>query len=154
MLDSREIRAGNWVLKITGRDTNTQSFFEYKTIALDEYYYTFAKVCFPIAITPVILGKCGFKHEFGDWYINKEAEGIDDGLPFLRYKGKDKSWYLENVRLWAQPAHLHQLQNLYYALSNRELNIQMGHFENIAMAGKINFFVQPHKKSPLIKELL
>jgi hypothetical protein len=57
MIDPKEIRVGNWVIKITGTDINTQSFFEYKTIAPDEYYYTFAKSCFPIKITPSILGK-------------------------------------------------------------------------------------------------
>src|SRR5678816_3434260 len=78
---------------------NTQSFFEYKAIAFDEYYYTFAKVCFPIRITPSILGKSGFKHEFGDWYINKPAEGIAEGLPFLRYNHSDSCWYFENIAL-------------------------------------------------------
>ena len=154
MIDPREIRAGNWVIKITGTDSNTQSFFEYKAIAFDEYYYTFAKVCFPIKITPAILGKSGFKHEFGDWYINRPAEGIDEGLPFLKYRHADNSWYLENVKLWSQPMYVHQLQNLFYALSNEELNVQLGRFENIAMMGPINFFVKPVEKNIRIRELI
>ena len=134
MIDPREIRAGNWVIKITGRDSKRQSFCEYKAIALDEYYYTFAKVCFPIKITPAILGKCGFKHEFGDWYINRAAEGIDEGLPFLRYRRNDNCWYLDKMKLWSQPLYLHQLQNLFYALSNEELNVHLGKFENLIIA--------------------
>ena len=67
MIDPKEVRVGNWVIKITGTDVNTQSFFEYKAIALDEYYYSFAKVCFPIKITTAILGTSGFKQKFGDW---------------------------------------------------------------------------------------
>ena len=134
MIDPREIRAGNWVIKITGRDSKTQSFYEYKAIALNEYYYTFAKVCFPIKITPAILGKCGFKHEFGDWYINRAAEGIDEGLPFLRYRRNDNCWYLDKMKLWSQPLYLHQLQNLFYALSNEELNVHLGKFENLIIA--------------------
>jgi len=132
MIDPREIRAGNWVIKITGTDSNTQSFFEYKAIASDEYYYTFAKVCFPIKVTPAILGKCGFKHEFGDWYINRPAEGIDDGLPFLRYRRDDSCWYLGKIKLLSQPVYLHQLQNLFYALANEELNVHLRKFENVA----------------------
>ena len=116
MIDPREIREGNWVIKITGRDNNAQSFFEYKAIAFDEYYYTFAKVCFPIKITQAILGNCGFKHEFGDWYMNRPAEGIDDGLPFLRYRNDDRCWHLGKMKLRSQPVYLHQLQNLFYAL--------------------------------------
>src|SRR5215213_1999041 len=124
MIDPKEVRVGNWVVKITGTDINTQSFFEYKAIALDEYYYTFAKVCFPIKITTTILGTCGFKHEFGDWYINRPADGIEDGLPFLRYNHIDSCWYLEKIKLWSQPKYVHQLQNLYCALSGEELNIE------------------------------
>jgi len=154
MLDPKEVRAGNWLLRITGTDTNTQSFFEYKAVAVDEYYYTFAKACFPITISPAILGNCGFSHEFGDWYINVDAKDIDEGLPFLRYKHKDKSWYLEKTKLWAQPVYLHQLQNLYYALLNKELNIQLGYFQNIAMMGPIDFFVKPVRKQSLIKDML
>ena len=30
MIDPREVRVGNWVMKITGTDRNTQSFFEYR----------------------------------------------------------------------------------------------------------------------------
>lgn len=133
MINPREIRAGNWVIKITGKDINSQSFFEYKAIAFDEYYYTFAKVCFPIKITPAILGECGFKHEFGDWYINRPAEGIDDGLPFLRYRHDDNCWYLGKIKLLSQPVYLHQLQNLFYALSNEELIVHLRKFENITI---------------------
>jgi hypothetical protein len=153
MIDPREIRAGNWVIKITGTDSNTQSFFEYKAIALDEYYYTFAKVCFPIKITPAILGKCGFKHEFGDWYINRAAEGIDEGLPFLRYRRNDNGWYLDKIKLLSQPLYLHQLQNLFYALSNEELNVQLGRFENITMTGPVDFFVKPFEREQRIRQL-
>jgi hypothetical protein len=154
MIDPKEIRVGNWVIKITGTDINTQSFFEYKAIAPDEYYYTFAKSCFPIKITPSILGKSGFKHEFGDWFINRPAEGIDDGLPFLRYNHVDSCWYLEKMKLWSQPVYVHQLQNLFYALSKQELKIQLGHFANVAMMGPIDFFVKPVEKKSRIRVLM
>jgi hypothetical protein len=147
MLDPKEVRVGNWVVKITGKDINTQSFFEYRAIAPDEYYYTFAKSCFPIKITPLILGRSGFKHEFGDWYINRSAEGIEEGFPFLRYHHADSCWYLEKMKLWSQPVYVHELQNLFYALSKEELNIQPGKFANIAMMGPIDFFVKPIEKN-------
>ena len=34
MLDPKDVRIGNWVIKITGTDRNTKSFFEYQPIAL------------------------------------------------------------------------------------------------------------------------
>jgi hypothetical protein len=153
MIDPREVRAGNWVLKITGTDRDAQSFFEYRAIAPDEYYSTFANVCFPIKITTSILGKSGFRHEFGDWYINRPAEGIDDGLPFLRYNHAERCWYLEKIKLWSQPLYVHQLQNLFYALSGRELNIQLGHFKNFAPMEPIDFFIKPVEKNYRSKEL-
>ena len=152
MIDPKEIRTGNWVLKITGVSKNTRSFLEYKAIAPDEYYSTFATVCFPIMITPAVLGNSGFKHEFGDWYINKKAEGIDDGLPFLRFRGSDESWYFEKSRLAAQPVYLHQLQNLYYALSHEELNIHLDRFQNVDIMGPVEYFLKPRWKQPAKKE--
>ena len=140
MINPVEVRPGNWVLKITGKDKNTRSFFEYKAIGADEYYSTFAQVCFPIEITPSILGKSGFKHEFGDWYINWPSEGIEEGLPYLRFHHEDCSWKLNKISLWSQPVYLHQLQNLFYALSNTELDIQLGRFENTEMMGPIDFY--------------
>jgi len=154
MIDPREIRTGNWVIKITRTGVKTQTFFEYKAIAFDESFQTFAKVCFPIKITPAILARCGFKHEFGDWYINRAADGIEDGLPFLRYHHADNCWYLEKMKLWSQPIYLHQLQNLFYALSKEELNIQLGNFANTAIMEPIDFVVKPIEKNYRSKVLI
>jgi hypothetical protein len=154
MLDSKEVRAGNWVLKITGTDSNLKPFFQFKAVAADEFYFTFAKVCFPITITPSILGQCSFKHEFGDWYMNIAEEGVEDSLPFLRYKDSDKCWYLRNTKLWAQPVYLHQLQNLYFALLHKELQICLDDFENTVMVGPINFFVKSPRKFLPVEVLL
>jgi hypothetical protein len=153
MIDPREIRSGNWVIKVTGTDVNMQSFFEYKTIAVDEYNYTFSKVCFPIKITPAILEKSSFIHEFGDWSIKSPHEGVDAGLLFLSFR-HNEGWYLGKIKLWAQPIYLHQLQNLFYALTNEELGIHLEGFENSAMSGPINFFIKLIKKNYPIEELL
>ena len=154
MIDPKEVRPGNWIIRITGMDANHFPFFAYKAVALDEYFYTFSKVCFPIPLTTDIVGKCGFKHDFGDWYMNIPAEGVEEGLPFLRYRLKEKSWYLRDVKIPAQPIYLHQLQNLYYALTGKELYVQLGFFENVSNIGPINFFNKPligtTKNKPLL----
>lgn len=152
MIDPREVRAGNWVLKITGTDRNAQSFFEYRSIQPDEYYYTFANVCFPITITTSILGKSGFTHEFGDWYINRSVDGIQGGLPFLSYHHADRCWYLEKIKLWSQPLYVHQLQNLFYALCNEELPVKLGDFQNMALLEPIGFFVKADERKLLEKK--
>lgn len=153
MIDPREIRSGNWVLKITGRDINAQSFFEYKTIAFDEYYYTFAKACFPISITASILQNSGFERGSGDWHINMRTAGAEDELAFLSYSD-DGYWYFKQIRLWSQPVYVHQLQNLFYALTNEELEIHLGRFNNLAMMGPVDFFVKPIEKNYRVRELL
>ncbi|MFL5808933.1 MAG: hypothetical protein ACJ749_05385 [Flavisolibacter sp.] len=154
MLDPREVRAGNWVLRITGTDTNTKSFFEYKAVALDEYYFTFAKACFPIMISSLILENSGFTYNAGDWYINMDPKKDNNDAPFLTFRQSDKSWYLQKMKLWFQPVYVHQLQNLFYALVNKEINIDLGRFENISMIGPIDFFVKPLRKTSIIRELL
>lgn len=154
MLDPRDVRVGNWVIKVTGTDNNAKSFFEYKAIALAEYYYTFARACFPIRLTPQVLGTCGFKHEFGDWYKNLDSDGIDDGLPFLRFKHHDASWYFRDTKIPAQPVYLHQLQNLVYALSNQELPVRLDDFENMDIVGPVEFFIDPLRKRSVTRQLL
>jgi hypothetical protein len=49
---------------------------------------------------------------------------------------------------------LHQLQNLFYALTNEELDINLGKFKNVAMVGPIEFFVKPIEKNYRIRELM
>lgn len=153
MLSPTDVRAGNWVLKIMGVDRKKEAFLEYKAIALNEYYFTFAAVCFPIPLSSAILGYCGFKHEFDDWYINLEDEGIEEGMPPLRYKNKNKTWYLKDFKIPAQPLYVHQLQNLYYALTRKELVIELGLYKNLPLFGPVDFF-HPQQNKGLNHELL
>jgi hypothetical protein len=154
MIDPKEIRVGNFVLKITGNDFNKNPFFQYKPVAIDEYFFTFAKVCFPIPLNAAILGNAGFKHAFGDWYKNREDSGVGDGLPLLRYRHKDNKWYLNEMQLPAQPRHLHQLQNLYHALTGDELLVNLEAFKNINAVGPINYFIKQPQKSLSIHGIL
>ena len=123
MIDTKEIRAGNWVL--TSNSAKNISERQYKLVREDEYSFTFAKRYFPIQLSANILAESSFKHSFGNWCKHLEAEGIGEGLPFLRYNQKARQWYLFERRLPFQPVFLHQLQNLYYALTNKELPIAL-----------------------------
>ena len=125
MIDAKEIRAGNWVMINDGSNSVIQSQCVYKFVKEDEYSFTFAKQYFPIPLSAEILADSSFRHSFGNWFKNLDAEGIEGGLPFLRYNLKARQWYLFERRLPFQPAFLHQLQNLYYALTNKELPISL-----------------------------
>ena len=125
MIDTKEIRAGNWVMKGGRSGTTHETECVYKLVEEDEYSFTFANQYFPIPLSADMLGRSSFRLAFGNWYKNLDAEGIDKGLPFLRYHQKTKQWYLFERLLPFQPVFLHQLQNLYYALTNKELQVKL-----------------------------
>ena len=152
MLDVCDVRVGNWVLKIMGKDANEKSFFEYKPIAADEYFFTWAKYCFPIKLSSFILSKCGFTYNEGDWLINDDIEKPYHDVPFLIYR--TKGWYLNEYFLKAQPLYLHQIQNLYYTLTGKELKVVLKPFENIDLIQPVKFFIKPLDKTTYIRPLL
>lgn len=140
MLSPTDLRAGNWVLKIMGADRENEPFIEYKAVAMEEHYYTFAAGCLPIPITDAILGFCGFKQQPDQWYKCLEAGYMDDAGPVLCFKNKTKKWYINDFKIPAQPLFVHQLQNLYYALTGQELTMNLGFYTNLPLFGPITFF--------------
>lgn len=125
MIDTKEIRAGNWVMTGGVANSDSEPLPVYKLVKEDEYSFTFAKQYSPIPLSADILAESSFQHSFGNWLKNLDAEGIEEGLPFLRYNQKAQQWYLFERRLPFQPVFLHQLQNLFYALTNQELPIAL-----------------------------
>lgn len=87
--------------------------------------------CLPIPLSPEWLERCGFKikHETSeeepltysilkmDLDIAREEEGY-----YLRYECQD-SYYDSNIG--TPILYLHQLQNLYFALTGEELNVKL-----------------------------
>ena len=70
----------------------------------------------PIPLTEDILLKCGFEYDFISYNLHF---GIDWHNGVLRFsQGKGKTIFLPCT-------HLHQLQNLYFALTQKELTIKL-----------------------------
>ncbi len=74
----------------------------------------------PIELSPLILEKCGFEggyftYDYGKLSIHLPSNSYKNGRTFFN------SWCIieESVK------YLHQLQNLYYSLTNEELNIKL-----------------------------
>lgn len=138
MIQANELRVGNWV----------KHEKEHYSLDPDLYYNEYVKVtsltdgdylhwecgspfggrCVsgqmykntdPIPLTPEILEKSGFIHEVHDdtsYYKNSEL--------WFCHIGED--WHLANGAQTFKPfQHLHQLQNLYYALTGKELDIKL-----------------------------
>ena len=89
----------------------------------------FNKYYRPIPLTPEILEKCGFRMERKQWALNVGGELFHYAFieGFVVY-AKNKNYNELTLDSVTKPnrsrfiQHLHQLQNLYFALTNEELN--------------------------------
>lgn len=120
-MNANELRIGNWV---EYRDDNLN--LEFKPIeigvadivsidaACDNMYYE------PIPLTPEILEKCGFD---SDWSYDIPKYQKNNFIMF--WDGETLSANFGHmVDLSVYLKHLHQLQNLYYALTQTELKYE------------------------------
>ena len=112
MKKSEELRIGNLVKDFAGNifKFELQDFCNIKNsnIYFDEY-------CNPIELTEEILLKCGFEIIFVDFkhFYKLEDFCLDDNFQPLDFDLKYKIDYL------------HQLQNIYFALTYKELIINL-----------------------------
>lgn len=119
MITANEIRLGNWF-----KDYENKYFewelrhFELMTLSIDADEI----IKEPIPLTEDILLKCGFKKHLDTLYIHWSKEGgmfeISTRLP----DGSYGLWVNGTIGCFQ---YLHQLQNLYFALTQQELNIQL-----------------------------
>lgn len=116
MIPINELRIGNAIC-----DMNGHIFL--KIIDADVLKYA-SDNCEPIPLTPEILEKCGFK--------NGRENEMWIGLPnhqHLVYDLEQMIVIIEGVSLtfvpYIQPLQLHQLQNLYFALTGEELQVNL-----------------------------
>jgi hypothetical protein len=118
MINAKELRLGNWMKR-----SYNGEYVQVQLIASNK------SDCKPIELTEDILIKCGFqKLSFNDgrclfklneFYIEQR------GLQFNRVEVNDAGnqiWYVGGKTTCD---HVHQLQNLYFALNGEELNIEL-----------------------------
>lgn len=124
-MTANELRIGNWVLNASSKTPVQVDSICNKGISLFadccvtggelEVIYSFNDLE-PIPLTEEILEKCGFeKDEPKGWY-RKGFMDLFDGNPFH---------YASGNNLCPDILYLHQLQNLYFALTGEELNINL-----------------------------
>lgn len=107
MIQANELRIGNWVYSLI-LEENAQ---------ITSINSSIKDLLNPIELTEEILLKCGFKHKGGGFYIHCKSliELCNVSDKFFVVGFKDVS--LGNIY------YLHQLQNLYFALTGQELEI-------------------------------
>lgn len=120
MIDARELRIGNWVKYTTGEEGQVISITEYgAAITLDREYMG-ADEYDPIHLNPEILEKCGFKYADAPVHAYADSKHMcyehkNGGVVFIPFCTSDADCHIHIQ-------YLHQLQNLYYSLTNTELN--------------------------------
>lgn len=105
-MEEKDFRIGNWVLENGS----------YRQIEADDFYNP--QLLNPIPLTEEILLKCGAKKSddsFGG-YIIYYPNG--NGM-----RVKNNEWSSQHLSVKLE--YLHQLQNLYFALTNEELKINL-----------------------------
>lgn len=121
MIPKKELRIGSWV-KLDGRPYEITGSDLY---AFDDTaHHRGRRVLYsdPIPLTPEILEKCGFKNVGAHNWVNGlfslkgRMPHFNDGYHIL--SGKDV--VVGSRTLF----YLHQLQNLYFALTGEEINYQ------------------------------
>ena len=117
-MKASELRVGNWYL-----DNG-----EYKKVMpyllIDLWYSEEITWVQPIPISQKILEAVGFEKEFDGNYFSLPEELCKDGwnksfIYYLPYC--DLNIYVSSIKI----KYLHQLQNLYFALTHQELNINL-----------------------------
>lgn len=76
----------------------------------------------PIPLTPEILEMCGYKY----WNIDHNCTDPNDAYwvhPKMKFAINNIKWTVQKLDIQIQ--YLHQLQNLYFALTGQELDINM-----------------------------
>lgn len=130
MINANELRIGNWVLD------NSQGKNEYYQLERFRDGQEVSDFCEPIPITVEIVNKLNcIEDNYGLFYFrrdgsNKSESGMDIALT-IKNCLVDSEWVwdcsvgdIPNYVHLRYIQHLHQLQNLYFALTNTELNYQ------------------------------
>jgi hypothetical protein len=113
MIKENELRFGNWFL------TKDGEYFQVTDLPTIFYYL---EDLHPIPLTRDVLERAGFpydvQYEFYEHYpIAIELEEKHTSQVFISFGGETK---LDNPAL---VSHLHQLQNLYFALTGEEITV-------------------------------
>lgn len=134
MIQPNEIKKGNWVnldvipYQITEikNDCVSARYYPNKAVTLGTQYYVEEtdityNLLYPIPLTEDVLLKCGFDENMVLSTNNGELRYYGNGRMDI---GGDDSCTTSMVFM-SDCKYLHQLQNLFYALTNQELEIEL-----------------------------
>lgn len=120
MIKPNELRVGNWISQ-EGFHQRVVAIMQNDVIveAYPQNWQLKYEVFDPIELTPEILEKAGF--EKGEDYWEHSTSDVCLGIPNLNLMTSLGEYTVS----FTQIKYLHQLQNLYFALTNSELEINL-----------------------------
>ena len=127
-MKANDLRIGNYV-KLAGETTHIRWFYDERKIFVDILEKGMATMRFdelePIPLTEEWLLKLGFKKSKNLYFDTNEGKYFSY-IKFDAWDNRGKySYCLDDERGSYKPLdYVHQLQNLYYALTNEELILQ------------------------------
>lgn len=134
MINPKELRIGNIIYCITNKLNVVVQWPHPAQVVINvqwpdgggcEHVHADLEECVPIPLTSEWLGRCGFtKQGDGSFYIqvgNTLYLEFDNDLSCSIIP---ETWSGSAVYTFADISHLHQLQNLYFALTGEELTIK------------------------------
>ena len=114
-MKASELRIGNWVEQPNDGITRVNAILNNLQIRTETGYVD--KYCKPIPLTEEWLVRFGFEKDDGVTWYNQIA--LYEGNKCFNYNAS----YFEHHNL-ISIEHVHQLQNLYFALTNEELILE------------------------------
>ena len=129
-LEIRELRIGNKVQDSNGFNFDVVSIHNDGNVYCDfkgneggVWEFDSKNPCYGISLTEEILLKCRFENVFeNSWYVEYRI----DNIYTIRYYKDDKYFKLCNTfSSLVKVKHIHKLQNLYFALTGKELQINL-----------------------------
>ena len=114
MIDYKEIRYGNWIIWKSGSELPCQ-------VALDDFELVFnnPEQYDPIPITEEWLMKFGFQKSGNYNFEYNQHSCWKDGTNKQWYF----VWYFQRDKFYKSVQYIHQIQNLYFALTGVEFNV-------------------------------
>ena len=133
MIDTKELRLGNWVRLISVTDDNNYQIVDsiancspYRSVGLaGNLIVNYADQIDAIPLTPEIIEKCGFKRSSVNIFEHDDLS-IKIAISLPGENGYEKGrLYMKSWFIMEPPKYLHTFQNIYYALTQTELNISL-----------------------------
>ena len=126
-MKAEELRIGNWVKGDTGKPFQIElsDFLDWWN---DHNSHEYGDHIHPIPLTEDWLVKFGFNGEIneishcGNFYLNYDAEYGRHGMALWYQRG---AWCFNHTNTFTVLKYVHQLQNLYFALTGEELTIKL-----------------------------